>query len=132
MKAIIQISLFALAAPAFAQIDFTGEWAPAYHEDAVAAHADVAVAKKSYSLRSKLEGDLLLVEDDVVVAEALPLGEPHAPQTLPLRGAVVDTRVRLLAAYVVSLGGVQRPDQPPSPDAASGELEAPPGSGAAR
>ena len=43
-----------------------------------------------------------------------------------------DTRVRLLAAYVVSLGGVQRPDQPPSPDAASGELEAPPGSGAAR
>src|SRR5579875_2297653 len=31
---VVPAALVLVAAPAFAQVDFTGEWAPAYHEDA--------------------------------------------------------------------------------------------------
>ena len=46
---------------------------------------EVAVAEQAHALRRELERELLLVQDDVVVAEALPLGELDLAETLPLR-----------------------------------------------
>ena len=54
-------------------------------QDAVRADAEVAVAEQAHALRRELERELLRVEHDVVVAEALPLGELDLAETLPLR-----------------------------------------------
>ena len=46
---------------------------------------EVAVAEQAHARRRELEGELVHVEDDVVVAEALPLRELDLAETLPLR-----------------------------------------------
>ncbi len=50
-------------------------------EDAVGSDTDVAVAKQAHTPGREVEGDLLTVEDDVVVPETLPLRELHLPET---------------------------------------------------
>src|SRR5450759_854598 len=51
--------------------------------DAVRADAEVAVAEQAHALRRELERHLFGVHHDVVVAEALPLGELDLAEALP-------------------------------------------------
>ena len=53
-------------------------------QDAVGADAEVAVAQQAHALRGELEGDLVVVEDDVLVPQTLPVGELHLAGTLPV------------------------------------------------
>ena len=55
-----------------------------HDQDPVGADAEVAVTEETHTLRSQLEGYLLAVQHDVGVAQALPFGELHLAQTLPL------------------------------------------------
>ena len=76
--------------------DEAGRRGPRQCEDAVRARAGVAVAEAAHGGGREREGQILCVDDHVVIPKCLPLLEPHLPRFRSTTGCRAITRARIM------------------------------------